>query len=62
MLKLTENIEIEIINLILPVIYILIGMVIYKVLKRIINRSICTKKANTYLSFSVLVCTLINRY
>ena len=40
MLKLTENIEIEIINLILPVIYILIGIVVYKILKRIIDRSI----------------------
>lgn len=44
MLKITENMEINIINIILPVVYILIGIIVYKILKRIIDKSINLEK------------------
>ena len=43
MLKL-DSIEINIMHIILPIIYILIGIIIYKILKRVIDKSINVSK------------------
>lgn len=45
MLKLTENIEFNLFqHVIIPIIYVLIGMIVYKLLKRIIEKSINVNK------------------
>lgn len=45
MLKLTDNLEIDIMqHIVLPIIYIIIGIIIYKVLERVISKSINISK------------------
>ena len=43
MLKM-KSIEFDIMQIVLPIVYILIGMIIYKLLKRIIDKSINVSK------------------